>query len=53
MQKLSAKSRRMTAHGANPPRENARVAAAMWGGADSFEQWPRDAGLPDLAAGRG
>ena len=25
-------------YGANPKRENARVAAAMWGGADSFEQ---------------
>ena len=35
MQRLGAKSRRMTAHGANPKRENARVAAAMRGGADS------------------
>ena len=28
----------MAANGANPKRENARVAAAMWGGTDSFEQ---------------
>ena len=42
--KLCAKARRMTAYGANPKRENARAAAAIWGRADSFEQWPRDAG---------
>ena len=34
----------MSVHGANPKRENARVAAAMWGGADAFEQCARDAG---------
>lgn len=33
----------VTALGTSPPRENARVAAEMWGGADSFERWPRDA----------
>jgi len=27
----------MTANGAIPKRESARVAAAMWGGADSLE----------------
>jgi len=28
----------MVAHGANPKRENVRVAAAIWGRADSFEE---------------
>jgi hypothetical protein len=29
---------------ANPKRENACVAAAIWGGADALEQCARDAG---------
>jgi len=38
----------MSACGANPKQENGRVAAAIWGGADSFERGARDADDPRL-----
>ena len=42
--KLCAKARRMTAYGAEPPPEDAFVAAAIWGSADPIERSVRDAG---------
>jgi hypothetical protein len=44
MQKLGAKSRRMTAIGAPLPPEDLPVAAASWGSADPLERSTRDAG---------